>query len=90
MKRLMLFVVFFLVSLPLWADYGLSNVVTEQIDRNQQKEQPPAAPEKMSAPVPAPSAEPAPADKNADSSSSSIQEVCLLPVYHPHIILADQ
>jgi hypothetical protein len=55
LKRLMLLVVFLLVSLPLWADYGLSNVVTKQLDRNQQKEQPVAAAEKA-APVQAPSA----------------------------------
>jgi septal ring-binding cell division protein DamX len=59
LKRLMLLVVFLLVSLPLWADYGLSNVITKQIDRNQQKEQPPVAGEEMSAPVQAPRAEPA-------------------------------
>ena len=63
MKRLILFVVFFVVSSPLWADYGLSNVVTEQIDRNQQKEQSTAALEKMTAPVALPGAEPAPAGK---------------------------
>jgi hypothetical protein len=55
--------VFLFVSLPLWADYGLSNVITKQIDRNQQKEQPPVALEKMPSSVPAPSTEPAPPDK---------------------------
>jgi hypothetical protein len=59
----MLFVVFLLVSLPLWADYGLSNVVTEQVDRNQQKEQPPAAAQKLSAPEPAKGTEQASPDK---------------------------
>ncbi len=39
MKRAALFVVFCLMAQPLWADYGLSNVATKQIDRGQAKEQ---------------------------------------------------
>ncbi|HNQ85845.1 MAG TPA: SPOR domain-containing protein [Deltaproteobacteria bacterium] len=36
MRRLSLLVAWFcLVSMPVWADYGLSNVVEEQIDRSQ-------------------------------------------------------
>lgn len=84
MKRLMLFVVFLLVSLPLWADYGLSNVVTEQIDRNQQKEQPPAAAEKMSVPVQEPSAEPASPDKNPTPAAPQFKKSAFYP-YTIHI-----
>ncbi|HOS96146.1 MAG TPA: SPOR domain-containing protein [Deltaproteobacteria bacterium] len=36
MKHLILVVLFCLAAHPLWADYGLSNVVTRQIDRGQQ------------------------------------------------------
>ncbi len=84
MKRLMLFVVFLLVSLPLFADYGLSNVITKQIDRNQQKEQPPAAAEKMSAPEPAQSAEPAPLDKTPTPAVPQFKKSAFYP-YTIHI-----
>jgi hypothetical protein len=46
LRRLTLFVVFCLAALPLWADYGLSNVVTKQIDRTQVNQQVPAVPGK--------------------------------------------
>jgi septal ring-binding cell division protein DamX len=84
LKRLMLFVVFLLVSLPLWADYGLSNVVTEQIDRNQQKEQPPAPAEKMTEPVPVQGTEPAPAGKTPTPAVSQFKKSAFYP-YTIHI-----
>jgi septal ring-binding cell division protein DamX len=84
LKRLMLFVVFLLVSLPLWADYGLSNVVTEQIDRNQQKEQPPDALEKISAPDPGKGAEPAPPDKTPPPAIPQFKKSAFYP-YTIHI-----
>jgi hypothetical protein len=84
LKRLILFVVLLLVSLPLWADYGLSNVVTEQIDLNQQKEQPPIAAEKMSESVPAQSAEPAPADKTPAPAVPQFKKSAFYP-YTIHI-----
>jgi cell division septation protein DedD len=80
----MLFVVFLLVSLPLWADYGLSNVITKHIDRNQQKEQPLAAVEKMSAPVPAKSAEPASPDKTPTPAVPQFKKSAFYP-YTIHI-----
>jgi septal ring-binding cell division protein DamX len=80
----MLFVVFLLVSLPLWADYGLSNVVTEQIDRNQQKEQPPDALEKISAPDPGKGAEPAPPDKTPPPAIPQFKKSAFYP-YTIHI-----
>jgi len=51
LRRLMLFVVFCLAALPLWADYGLSNVVIKQVDRNQPKQ---SAADETSAPQAAP------------------------------------
>jgi septal ring-binding cell division protein DamX len=84
LKRLMLFVVFLLVSLPLWADYGYSNVVTKQIDRDQQKEQPPAPAEKISAPVPAQIVEPAPVDKTPTPPVPQFKKSAFYP-YTIHI-----
>lgn len=40
MKRLVLICILFSISLPLWADYGLSNVVTKEIHRSSPVEQP--------------------------------------------------
>ena len=54
----MLFVVFCLAALPLWADYGLSNVVTKQVDRNIQEKQPAAVPAGTSAPQATPNNNP--------------------------------
>jgi septal ring-binding cell division protein DamX len=84
LKRLILFVVFLLVSLPLWADYGLSNVVTQQIDRNQQKEQPPAPAENMTAPVPVQGTEPAPAGKTPPPAVTQFKKSAFYP-YTIHI-----
>jgi hypothetical protein len=41
-RHLILVAVFCLAAHPLWADYGLSNVVTKQMDRSQQPAQVPA------------------------------------------------
>ncbi|HHO75427.1 MAG TPA: SPOR domain-containing protein [Deltaproteobacteria bacterium] len=40
MKRLVLICMLTLIALPLWADYGLSNVVTKQINRSSQAAEP--------------------------------------------------
>lgn len=84
MKRLILFVVFLLVSLPLWADYGLSNVVTQHIDRNQQKEQPFPSTEKMSVSEPVKGAEPAPVGKNPTPAVPQFKKSAFYP-YTIHI-----
>lgn len=53
MRRLILpLALFCLAALPLWADYGLSNVVTKQIDRGQSATQPPAVQPEVAAPAP--------------------------------------
>jgi cell division protein FtsN len=54
-------------------------VVTEQIDRNQQKEQPPAALEKMSVPVQAPRAEAASLDKKPTPVVSQFKKSAFYP-----------
>jgi hypothetical protein len=82
LKRLILFLVFLFMSLPLWADYGLSNVITKQIDRNQQKEQPPAALEKTPAPVPAPGTQPVPPDKKPTPAVPQYKK----SVFYPYTI----
>ncbi len=84
MKRLILFVVFLLISLPLWADYGLSNVVTQHIDRNQQKEQPFPSTEKMSVSEPVKGAEPAPAGKTPTPAVPQFKKSAFYP-YTIHI-----
>lgn len=52
MKRLILVCILSLVALPLWAGYGLSNVVTKEIHR--------AVPQEEPVPVPEPAVEPEP------------------------------
>jgi len=84
LKRLILFVVFLLISLPLWADYGLSNVVTQHIDRNQQKEQPFPSTEKMSVSEPVKGAEPAPVGKTPTPAVPQFKKSAFYP-YTIHI-----
>jgi septal ring-binding cell division protein DamX len=80
----MLFVMFLLVSLPLWADYGLSNVITKQIDRTQQKEQPPTALGNISAPAPAQGVEPASPDNTPTPAVPQFKKSAFYP-YTIHI-----
>jgi len=63
LKRVTLFVVLFLNAVPLWADYGMSNVVTKQIDRGQVMEQPAPPAQNMATPEPAKQAGTAPGEK---------------------------
>lgn len=61
MRHLILVVLFCLAAHPLWADYGLSNVVTKQMDRSQQPAQSPkpASSDMVVTPPAAPAQEPA-------------------------------
>ena len=70
MRRFVLFVVFCLAAFPLWADYGLSNVVIKQVDRNQQEKQPAVAPDETSAPQAAPDKNPVQVSPDKASSLS--------------------
>lgn len=92
MRRLILLsVVFCLAAVPLWADYGLSNVVTKQIDRSQVKEQPPAAPGKAAPPAeqgkvvpPAPGQSPETAAPDKKPSQAAVQ--FKKTVFYPYTI----
>lgn len=88
MRRLALMVVVFcLVALPGWADYGMSNVVEKKIDRGQPSEQePPASPDAMSPAVPAkvPGQTPAGKEKESEEAAPSYQKTVFYP-YTIHI-----
>jgi cell division protein FtsN len=84
LKRLTLLVVLSLMALPLWADYGLSNVVTKQIDRGMQGEQPPAAKGSLSLPEPVKPGEPAPAEMAPPQAPPQFKKTAFYP-YTIHI-----
>ena len=63
MKRIALLVVLLLMALPLWADYGLSNVVKKQIDLDRQAGQSTDVEGKMS---------PLPTQRNTSQSISNM------------------
>lgn len=86
MRRLALLVVWIcLASLPVWADYGLSNVVEKQIDRGQPPEQQPqAVPDEMTPPAPAQTPEQAPPSKVLEEAAPQYKKTAFYP-YTIHI-----
>ena len=79
MKRLLLIVVVCLFALPLWAGYGLSNVVTKEISR---ENQPPPAPPLQ---VPAKSIQPAAPEKPLKNVPLTTREFKKI-IFYPYTI----
>lgn len=85
MRRLLLVVLFCLVALPGRADYGLSNVVEDRIDRGQTSGQSvPAPPDEMTPAAPAPVPEQAQPLKKPEEAAPQYKKTAFYP-YTIHI-----